>query len=153
MKLEDAQALGLTLMRENGLGGTGWRLGFDKAARRIGACHYQEKRITLSVHYTREHDPEAVRMTMLHEIAHALCGKDHNHDEVWRGTCIRIGGDGERCGSGDFTPDQRYVAVCPDHGQIASYRNRPKDVGRYICNKGGTCGKSLKWYDTKGAQQ
>ena len=41
---------------------------------------------------------ENVKNTLLHEIAHALAGHEHNHDEVWKATARSIGCDGCRCG-------------------------------------------------------
>ena len=39
-----------------------------------------------------------MKNTLLHEIAHALAGHEHNHDEVWKATARSIGCDGCRCG-------------------------------------------------------
>lgn len=47
------------------------------------------------------HDEAEVRDTILHEIAHALVGPEHQHDEVWRRTAVRIGSTGTRCVSDD----------------------------------------------------
>jgi hypothetical protein len=38
---------------------------------------------------------ELIRDTILHEVAHALVGENHNHDEAWRAKAIELGATGE----------------------------------------------------------
>lgn len=39
---------------------------------------------------------EAIKRTVLHEVAHAIVGASHNHDEVWVNCCKSIGGNSRR---------------------------------------------------------
>ena len=39
---------------------------------------------------------EAIKKTVLHEIAHAIVGYSHGHDKVWVSCCKSIGGNGKR---------------------------------------------------------
>ncbi len=54
---------------------------------------------------------EEVKDTILHEIAHALVGKAHHHDDVWRAKALEIGCSGRRCHDLQFTPP-RYLVTC-----------------------------------------
>ncbi len=90
-----ARRLARRLMDEHGL--DGWTFAFDRARVRAGACHFGDRRITLSRALTEAHEEAEVRETVLHEIAHALVGARHGHDEVWRRRAVEIGASGERC--------------------------------------------------------
>lgn len=98
MDLQDAARLARTLMDEHGL--RDWAFALDRARVRAGACHFTDRRISLSRHVTLAHDPEQVRETVLHEVAHALVGPRHGHDAVWRARARAIGATGQRCYSG-----------------------------------------------------
>ena len=121
-----------------------WVFAFDLAPSRAGACRYLERRITLSVSYCLRASMAEIADTVLHEIAHALVGKAHNHDAVWRAKAREIGCSGERthdlqhtrarwlgeCGCGVRWHRQRLHrrlrrgAVCPAcRGEIAWREN------------------------------
>lgn len=59
-----------------------------------GTANYFDKVLEFSKKYIEFYDEEEVRDTIIHEIAHAMT-KGHNHDEVWRNLCLRLGGSGE----------------------------------------------------------
>ncbi len=82
-------------MDEHGL--HGWAFAFDRARVRAGACHFTDRRITLSRALAAAQEEHEVRETVLHEIAHALVGPRHGHDAVWRARARQIGASGERC--------------------------------------------------------
>ena len=90
-----ALALARGLLAEHGL--DDWRVGLDRAKTRAGACRFARREITLSAPLTRLHSEAEVRDTILHEVAHALVGPSHGHDDVWRATALRIGCSGQRC--------------------------------------------------------
>ena len=69
MDLFEARRMAVTLMQEHGIGR--WRLVFDHAKTRAGHCHHDRR-----------------------EIAHALVGPEHKHDDVWRVAAQRIGCSG-----------------------------------------------------------
>eukprot|EP00930_Biecheleria_cincta_P044677 TRINITY_DN30757_c0_g1_i1.p1 TRINITY_DN30757_c0_g1~~TRINITY_DN30757_c0_g1_i1.p1 ORF type:complete len:382 (+),score=65.86 TRINITY_DN30757_c0_g1_i1:149-1294(+) len=78
-----------------------WQLGFDKCKRSFGKCSHKKQVVSLSDHFLTEQTTtkKMVLNTLLHEIAHALVGKTHGHDSVWRAKAISIGCDGRRCHS------------------------------------------------------
>ena len=65
--------------------------------------------------------PDEVKDTLLHEIAHALVGSQHQHNTTWRDKAIEIGCKGNRCVSFCFSTASWHIA-CPC-GAIKLYRH------------------------------
>lgn len=118
---------------------------WDNATRRFGCCHARYNpytgtytfKITISRKLAVCNSWETVRLTVLHEIAHART-PNHHHDEVWRRECLAIGGDGKRCytsteeGGNVTTIPTKYIGVCPTCGTKFP-RNRR--CNGYHCNR------------------
>jgi len=119
------EALAYALLTEHGL--IGWTFGFDHAVRRAGCCNFRRKRISMALQFARRADEAEIRDTLLHEIAHALVGKKHNHDEVWRAKALQIGCSGERCHDLCFTPP-RYIVACRNGCWRATAERRRRNV-------------------------
>ena len=105
-----------------------WSFNFDNAKRRFGCTHYNTSSITLSRSLCEMNDWETVRLTVLHEIAHAIVGPGHGHDWIWKSKCLEIGGDGNRCYDSQKinTPSMPYVAICPKCGAEHKKMRKPK---------------------------
>jgi predicted SprT family Zn-dependent metalloprotease len=88
-----------------------WSFQFDHATKRAGCCHYTAHIISLSAEFAKRAPDEEIKDTILHEIAHAVVGKDHHHDAVWRAKAVEIGCTGRRCHDLQFTPP-RYLMKC-----------------------------------------
>ncbi|VGO14923.1 hypothetical protein PDESU_03493 [Pontiella desulfatans] len=133
-RIESVLQLALELMAQHGL--KGWRFKFDHSTRRAGSCHFREKLITLAFDLARNGTDEDIRDTILHEIAHALVGRKHNHDATWKAKAKEIGGSGERTHRLQFAPP-RWNVTCENRcwTHTAQQRN-PK----LICS---TCGSRL----------
>lgn len=101
--------LALGLMHEHGL--KKWSFEFDHSTRRAGCCNYNDKRISISFHLAHNASDEDIRDTLLHEIAHALVGKKHGHNAIWKTKAREIGCSGERCHRLRFVPP-RYTVRC-----------------------------------------
>ena len=114
--------LATELMAFHGL--VGWRIKLDHARRRAGQCDYTNKTISLSRLYVRHADIDHIRDTILHEIAHALVGRCHGHDAVWRQKALEIGCTAARCHSLSFAR-ARWVMTCPN-GCFSVERHRKK---------------------------
>lgn len=139
-----AHKLARTLMREHGL--TGWEFGFDKAIRRFGACYHGRKLITLSQTLVELNDETQVRNTILHEIAHALAGREHGHDNYWRKIAISIGDDGQRCYDSNLVkrPPKKFVGICPNC-KMEYPRNRRLDTSCGKCDRRYNPTYKLQW--------
>ncbi len=115
MPLKEVEALGARLIREHELVNDlnkGWKFAFDLAPARGGICRYNEKLIALSVTYCLKASKEEIVNTILHEIAHAIAGPNHGHDEAWKAIARRIGCTAKRCHHVDHTPP-RWRGECP----------------------------------------
>ena len=81
--------LAASLLDEHGL--TDWSFDIDRATSRLGACHHFQRAILLSNSHCIKTNAENIRDGILHEIAHALVGPRHYHDQVWRSKALEIG--------------------------------------------------------------
>ena len=114
-------------MNRYGLIAAGWQFNFDKAKRRFGLCDHGRRRLQLSEPLTRHNEEPEVRNTILHEIAHALVGHGHGHDEVWRRKAVEIGCDGKRCHSAGLPPEQAtFIGTCPKCGATSPRYQQPR---------------------------
>ena len=137
MDLRDAFALAEDLLEHHGL--TGWSVVFDGAKRRAGICRFGPQVLGLSAPLTTLHSELEVRDTILHEIAHALAGPTHGHDEVWRSIAVRIGCSGARCVSADSPAvEPPWLGTCPA-GHTTGRHRRPERVM--------TCGQCSRTFD------
>ena len=141
MLLSDAKNLAFTLMGEHGLIENAWTFKFDNAKRRFGCCDYSAKCISLSKELVMLNTEERVKNTILHEIAHALVGRGHGHDWVWKTMAIQIGCNGERCYSNKDTVMVKgnYEATCPKCGHIHTKFRKPKRTS--------SCGECSNTFD------
>lgn len=110
MEILKAEILAKELFQVHGL--LDWTLVFDNAKRRLGQTSYQNKKISLSKSLTILNPEEQVKDTILHEIAHALVGSRHGHDNVWREKAISIGCNGERTTSSIVKVPAKYTITC-----------------------------------------
>ncbi|MEO7753136.1 MAG: SprT-like domain-containing protein [Terracoccus sp.] len=143
MDLGAAQELAVALLARHGL--SSWTFRFDRAKTRAGACHGRDRVISLSRHVTLLHDEAEVRDTILHEIAHALAGPGHGHDEVWRAAAQSIGGSGLRCVSPDAPRvEGPWQGRCPA-GHTATRHRAPTRV--LLCRRceGGPAERLIEW--------
>lgn len=142
MNLNNAMSMAWGLMKEHGLIEKGWSFEFINAKRRFGVCRYRNRIIGLSSHLVSLNDEAQVKDTTLHEIAHALVGGGHGHNEVWKAKCREIGARPERCYSNlnVKTPEMRYYAEC-DCGRTAQRIKKPLAGRSYACH----CQSELPW--------
>ena len=103
-----------------------WNFEFDNANRRAGCCNFNKKVISLSYEYARFASDEHIEEALLHEIAHAIVGKKHNHDAVWKAKAQELGCSGERCHDLQFTPP-RYIVRCENHCWVSTAERRQRN--------------------------
>lgn len=89
MDRRDCLYMALSLLKYHGL--AGWSSGFHLNSQ-LGICDHQARRITFCGQLVDlSEDPTEIRLVILHEIAHALVGTNHDHDELWHAKAREIG--------------------------------------------------------------
>src|SRR5688572_4306741 len=66
-------------------------ISLDNRFQYLGLCSYKDKCIILNAHHIDLHDEKEITNTIRHEIAHALVGPLHGHDEVWADKAKEVG--------------------------------------------------------------
>jgi predicted SprT family Zn-dependent metalloprotease len=117
-----------------------WTFGFNSRRLAAGVCKFSKVRIELSRPWVLVNSETAVRMTVLHEIAHALAGPHHGHDSHWQRIAIALGDDGQRC-TGDDTvaPPAPWVGTC-SNGHVAKAYRKPST--RRLMSSCGRCSRT-----------
>lgn len=73
------------------------RLNMDLSARYLGLCDHARKTIVMNAHHVDSHpDPEIID-TIGHEVAHAIVGPSHGHDDVWKEKARMLGANPLPC--------------------------------------------------------
>ena len=106
-----------------------WRFCFDNAKRRGGSCRFSDRLITMSEQFCLKADLELIEDTILHEIAHALVGPDHQHDAVWQAKAREIGCSAQRTHCLSFS-SPKYIAGCQ---RCRKFGVRNKRNSGYVC--------------------
>ena len=114
--------------------GNDWCMVWDtKAKRRYGQCRYHKQEIGITKQLANINSIEESKDVVLHEIAHALTGRGHGHDAVWKRMCVRVGARPERCYSSEANGGNvkqvkgKYKVINKDTGEVYSYyHRRPK---------------------------
>lgn len=123
------EALGVRLLG-TGLSARGWTFGFDRARRRLGACHPARRQITVSAPLAAVLPAADAEDTLRHEIAHAIDVERRGrtgHDATWRALAVACGARPERCFSHALPPDEAapYRGVCPSCRLAAAFYRDP----------------------------
>jgi len=139
METTEAVSLARGLMNDHGLGR--WGLQIDKAKSRGGLCNHYSTLISISSYHIMLNSVELVKLTILHEIAHALVGSGHNHDNIFKAKLISIGGNGLRCHNGAIAP-HKYQTYCPECDYLGRKMFRRPKRGLYYRHR--ICGTRLE---------
>lgn len=130
MEVTEAKEVASRLIELHGL--EGWSFRFNRNKRRLGVCKQDSKKIELSEYYVIRNSSEHVIDTILHEIAHALVGTAHGHDDVWKAMCLRVGCTPTSCSSTAIMPEGDWQAKCHGCHTVFSRHRRPRRLrGRY----------------------
>lgn len=92
--LDAIRRLARRLMDDHGL--TDWRFAWDRSTRRYGECRHSAREIGISRALAAVNAVEQTTDTILHEIAHALCGPGKGHGPEWQRMAIRLGANPNR---------------------------------------------------------
>ena len=108
-----------------------WTFVWDnRAVRRYGQCRYHKREIGVTKKLALINTIEESKDVVLHEIAHALTGRGHGHDHVWKRMCRKVGARPERCykpkerGGSVNTIEGKYKLVNKDTGEVYRYYHR-----------------------------
>lgn len=138
MEQNEAQLLAERLMRKHGL--NDWSYGINNRKKALGLCFSRLRRIELSRNFIYYNDEETITETLLHEIAHAIVGTEHGHDQIWKEMAERIGAKPLRTTSRVVMPPGRWQATCPGCGLLFTRYRRPKYITGNSCLR---CGPEL----------
>lgn len=133
MNLKTLQRTAREMLKSYGL--NEWWFSFDRSVRRFGCCHYKDRNITMSRAMSKLNDDARCLNTLLHEIAHALVGHGHGHNQVWRAKAISIGCDGKRLYSSATTATVgwKYSGICSDCGKVIGQYHRRRKLYHRLC--------------------
>jgi predicted SprT family Zn-dependent metalloprotease len=143
-----ARELALDLMADHGL--RSWSFAFNRRKEATGLCDFRRRTIELSIYFVERNPPLEIRDTILHEIAHALVGPGHGHDEIWKRKCIAIGARPERTGAADMPPG-RWQARCGRCGMEFHRHRRPQRLRGWFCRTCGPKQGTLVWREDAAA--
>ena len=132
MHVEHARHIATALMADHGL--TRWSFRFDRAVRRAGQTNFTTRTISLSKPLTELCDEDQVLDTIRHEIAHALAGPRHGHDQTWRKIASELGATPRARRHFPQVPG-RYVAVCSAGHTHYRYRKPRAQVSCGRCSR------------------
>lgn len=112
---------------------THWHFFWDRGRRRLGACWYSKKAISLSRYLLGgDISPSSeLWLTFLHELAHALAFIHHEergHGDYWKHWCVHLGIEPERCAASSPLDEScyKYAMRRRDTGEIvARYYRKP----------------------------
>lgn len=135
MDLNRVTELAESLMNQHGL--SDWNFSLNKSKRMLGVCKPSKRSIELSTTYAAQNSEEHVTDTVLHEIAHALVGIEHGHDNIWKEMCITLGCSPKACDSTAILPEGAWQARCPGCLQSFHRHRRPEYPTRMYCRKCG----------------
>ena len=125
------------LLHKHGL--SHWGFQFDNARRRGGLCDYRNKMVCMSEQFALRVDDDEVADTLLHEIAHALVGQEHGHDEIWRAMAKKIGCSGIRTHDANFSLP-KWIVSCHHCGWHMSRQQRRRNL---VCR---TCRRAISYH-------
>lgn len=128
-----AKHLAWELFETYGLNEKGWKFYFNDNRSRLGVCKEYEKTIELSIFHCEQNPFDAIRNTIIHEIAHAVVGCHHMHNDVWRKKAIEMGCTGERCGF--MRAPKKFVGHCLNCEREVQTNRRTNIACNTCCNR------------------
>jgi len=146
MDLKKVEKLGKLLLKKYNL--LDWNFFLDNAKVRFGLCNYTKKTISISKYLAKLNQEKEVKDTILHEIAHALVGRENNHNKIWKKKAQQIGCSATRCYQAEdiITPPQKYTAYCL-HCKFTFQAQKKRKIACGKCCRQYNQGKYCSDYD------
>ena len=128
--MEETITFARRIMDANGL--QKWKVKANKATVTFGSCRFKDNTLVFSKILIPYCSSKAKKTIVIHEIAHAIVGAKHGHDEIWRQKDIELGGNGKRMGDDNYFEDASYSIIQQKHYKYKAvcanghthYRNR-----------------------------
>ena len=142
--LRDSQALAARLLAKHQTSGelaADWTFGFDLSTSRAAVCRYDARRIELSVSFSLRASRPEIEDAVLHEIAHAIVGVQHNHDAVWIAKARQLGCTAQRCHDVEHSVP-RWVGRCACDAKWFRQRLNRKLTRNRLCAR---CRNNIRW--------
>jgi len=123
-----------------------WSFAFDNARTRAGLCNYTAKRISVSRHMALLSEDDEVHQVLLHEVAHALVGKEIGHGPRWRAVAADLGYAGGRTFDGPIAKDLApWLGTCPAGHEIHRHRRPTKPMSCGRCSRRFDPAHLIRW--------
>ncbi len=123
-----------------------WQFGFDSAKRRAGLCNYTTKTITISRHLVDIHTMDESMQVVLHEIAHAMCGKRDGHNKKWLATAKSIGYRAEKFTGKEIAEETAtWIGLCKNGHTHYRYRQPARPLACGLCGRGFSRANLIVW--------
>jgi predicted SprT family Zn-dependent metalloprotease len=123
-----------------------WQFGFDSARRRAGLCNYTTKTITISRYLVDIHTMDESMQVVLHEVAHAMCGKRQGHNKQWLATAKSIGYRAERVSGTEIAEETaNWIGVCKNGHRHYRYRQPSRPLACGLCGRGFSRANLIVW--------
>jgi RimJ/RimL family protein N-acetyltransferase len=123
-----------------------WQFGFDNGKRRAGLCNYTNKTITISRYLVDIHTIEESMQVVLHEVAHAMCGKREGHSKKWLATAKSIGYRAERFTGTEIAQETApWLGTCKNGHTHYRYRQPSRPLACGLCGRGFSRANLIVW--------
>ena len=137
MDLLEAKKLCISLMVHHDLTFDNWYFKWSHGRTQYGTCSSRTTTITLSKVLVPLMSDSAVRNTILHEIAHAIVGCHHGHNNVWKRKAIEIGCNGTRTNNHGIANkvQAKYKAQCSSCGATHTKHRASRALHACTCHR------------------
>jgi RimJ/RimL family protein N-acetyltransferase/predicted SprT family Zn-dependent metalloprotease len=123
-----------------------WQFGFDSARRRAGLCNYTTKTISISRYLVDIHTIDESMQVVLHEVAHAMCGKREGHNKKWLATAKSIGYRAERFTGTEIAEETAsWIGSCKNGHKHYRYRQPARPLACGLCGRGFSRANLIVW--------
>ena len=123
-----------------------WSFEFDSAKRRAGLCNYTDSVISISRYMVDIHNMEETLQVVLHEVAHAIAGKNAGHTKKWLRLAHAIGYKNEEFTGNEIAIETAtWIGACPKGHRHYRYRKPSRMLSCAICAKGFDARNLIRW--------
>jgi predicted SprT family Zn-dependent metalloprotease len=144
-KLSVAEAIGLATMARH-IDLSVWGFHFDNGKRRAGQCNYTSRVISISKHLVAHHSLDEVQQVVLHEIAHALVGKEAGHGPVFKKQAAALGYRGRNFTGREIAANEAsWVGRCKAGHVHYRYRKPTRPLACGLCDKTFSRANQITW--------